>query len=119
MKKPITRKLHGLIDYSYAAIVPLLPELAGFNHNDDAKNLCRTVGGGALLYTALTKAEWGAVKVLPFKAHLLIDLSVSLFNISAPWVMGFNKNKAARNTFVAIGLIGTLASLATEAREMS
>lgn len=34
MDKPISRNLHGLIDYIYSAIVPLLPELAGFRKQE-------------------------------------------------------------------------------------
>jgi len=55
-----------LIDYTYAAIVPLLPEVAGFDSNQPATLFCRSLGGGALTYT-LTKARWGLFRILPFK----------------------------------------------------
>lgn len=118
MKKPISRQVHGAIDYTYAALVPLMPEIAGFKDEEKAALLCRVLGGGAFAYSALTKAEWGLYKVLPFKAHLLVDLSVSLFAIGAPWLLGFAGNKRARNAIVAIGAAGLLASLLTENEEM-
>jgi hypothetical protein len=119
MKKPITRQAHGAIDYAYAALVPFIPEIARFKKEKKATLLCRALGGGAFAYSALTKAEWGLYKILPFKAHLVVDLSVSLFAIGAPWLFGFSNNKAARNAVVAIGLAGLSASLLTEDQEMT
>ena len=118
MNKPVSRQLHGAIDYAYAALVPFIPEIAGFNKEEKANLLCKLLGGGALTYTALTKAEWGLVKLLPFKTHLIIDTSVSLLAIGAPWLLGFSGNKKARNAVVAIGAAGLLASLLTRNENM-
>ena len=114
MNKPISRELHGAIDYAYAALVPFIPKIAGFSDEEKANLLCKLLGGGALTYTALTKAEWGLIKLLPFKTHLMIDLSVSLMAIGAPWLLGFSDNKKARNAVIAIGAAGLMASLLTE-----
>ena len=119
MNKPISRQAHGAIDYTYAALVPFIPEMAGFKHEEKASLLCRVLGGGAFAYSALTKAEWGLYKVLPFKTHLVVDMSVSLFAIGAPWLLGFAGNKRARNAVVAIGAAGLVASLLTEREEIS
>ena len=116
MKKPISKNLHRLIDYSYALTVPLLPELVGFEDKTDAKILCRGLGAGALAYTLLTKARWGLFPVLPFKTHLLIDLTVSCFAIAAPFIFEFSKRSAARNTLLAVGAIGLTASLLTDTK---
>jgi hypothetical protein len=114
MKKPITRQAHGAIDYAYAALVPFLPQLVGFDDEEKADILCKVLGGGAFTYTGLTKAEWGLIKVLPFKAHLVVDTSVSILAIAAPWLLGFANNKRARNTVIAIGAVGLVASLLTK-----
>ncbi len=117
MNKPISKNLHGLIDYTYAAIVPLMPELAGFRKQKQAKMLCRSLGAGALTYTLLTKARWGLVPLLPFKAHLAIDFSVSCFALAAPWLLGFAQKNAARNALMAVGALGVAASLLTDPKE--
>ncbi|WP_114941175.1 hypothetical protein [Mucilaginibacter endophyticus] len=117
MNKPISKNLHGLIDYTYAAIVPVLPELAGFRKRETAKVLCRSLGAGALTYTLLTKARWGLIPLLPFKAHLAIDLSVSCLALAAPWLLGFSRKKTARNALLAAGIIGLTASLLTDPEE--
>jgi hypothetical protein len=117
MNKPISKDLHGLIDYSYALIVPFLPEVAGFDKDQTARTLCRSLGVGALGYSLLTKARWGLLRVLPFKAHLEIDFSVSCLALAAPWMLGFSKNKAARNALLAVGLMGLLAASLTDPKD--
>ena len=116
MDKPISKNVHGIIDYSYAAIVPHLPELIGFENQENATTLCRTLGGGALAYTLLTKAKWAPVPLIPFKTHLAIDLSVSLLALATPWLFGFSRHRAARNTLLAVGLTGIAASLLTDSK---
>jgi len=118
MKNPISRQAHGIIDYAYGAIVATLPEMAGFKEEESATKLCRVIAGGALAYSLLTKAEWGAAKVIPFKTHLLIDSTTSVFALAAPWLLGFSHNKRARNSVLIAGLVGLAASLLTEREEM-
>jgi hypothetical protein len=117
MWKPISKQTHGLIDYTYAALVPLLPELAGFSNIQSAKLLCRGLGAGALSYSLLTKARWGLIRVLPFKSHLLIDVSVSCLALAAPWLLSFSRHTAARNTLLLTGLSGLAAACLTAPSE--
>lgn len=66
----------------------------------------------------VTKAEWGAVQVMPYKAHLAIDFATSVFSLAAPWVFGFSRNTKARNTFLAMGLTGLVVGLLSRPEEM-
>ncbi len=118
MKKPITRRQHGAIDYAYGAAVAFLPEIVNIKNEKSATTLCRTLAAGALAYSLLTKAEWGAAKIIPFKTHLLIDFTTSLFAIGAPWLLGFSGNPKARNTLIGVGLAGLTASLLTQREEI-
>jgi hypothetical protein len=117
ISKPISKNLHGLIDYSYAVIVPFLPEIAGFEKQESATILCRNLGAGALAYSVLTKARWGLLQVLPFKAHLAIDLSVSCLAVVAPWILGFSGKTNARNALLATGVLGLVAVLLTDSKD--
>ena len=118
MKKLISRQTHGVMDYSYAAIVSSSPETIGFREEETATALCRLVGSGVLLSSLLTRYELGLVRVIPFKAHLAADVAAGLFTLAAPWLFGFSRNRAARNTFVAAGGFSILAGLMTEPKEM-
>jgi hypothetical protein len=118
MKKLISRQTHGVMDYSYAAIISSSPETIGFRDEETATALCRLVGSGVLLSSLMTRYELGLVRVIPFKAHLAADVGVGLFTLAAPWLFGFSRNDAARNTFVAAGAFSVLAGLLTEQKEM-
>ena len=118
MKKLISRQTHGVMDYGYAAMVSGSPEMIGFRDEETATALCRLVGSGVLLSSLMTRYELGLVRIIPFKAHLATDVAVGLFTLAAPWLFGFSRNKAARNTFVAAGAVSVLTGLLTEPREM-
>ena len=114
MEQPISRQTHGVIDYAYGALVAALPEAAGFSNEKNATTLCRVLAGGALTYSLLTDAEWGVAKVIPFKKHLLIDLSTNVLALGMPWLLGFAGNTKARNSILALALSGIAVSLLTK-----
>ena len=118
MNKPISRQLHGVLDYSASPLVAAAPALIGFSHDKTPSVLSYVVGGGILALTACTRAEWGLVKSVPFKTHLTLDVVTALTSLSAPWLLGFSKNKKARNTFLAIGATLLATGLLSEPEEM-
>ena len=112
--KPITKNIHGLIDYAYGITLPVLPQMIGFKNDKVAKVLFRGIGGVVLGYSAVTKAKWGLFRLLPFKAHLAIDLGINCAAIAAPWLLGFSRDKKARNTVIIAGCLGLAATLLTD-----
>jgi hypothetical protein len=119
MEQPISRQMHGVADYAYAPLMFTAPQLIGFEDEKQAATVCQIVGSGVLVATMLTKAEWGVVKVLPFKAHLALDVAVSLFSLAAPWIFGFARNTKARNAFLAMGAVGAVVTSLTRPEEMN
>ena len=118
MNKPISRPLHGLIDYHYAVIASAAPRLAGFQEEQTAANLARAVGGSVMLYSLFTSYERGLVKEIPYKTHLMLDFVGGVASLAMPWLFGFAHNTRARNTFLALGAFSVAASLLSEADEM-
>lgn len=118
MKKLISRQTHGALDYLYAGLITAAPRIFDYADEETATTLSRVVGGGVTLTSLLTRYELGAVRVLPFKAHLAADVAAGLFTLSAPWLFGFARNRAARNVFVGMGAFSVLAGLVTEPEEM-
>ena len=107
MEKPISRQLHGLItDYPYVALVGSAPETVGFKDEEAAVALCRTLAGGILVSSLLTRAEWGLVSGISFKTHLFLDVANGIFAGCAPYLFGFSENKRARNFFLVAGAFG-------------
>lgn len=109
MAMRLTRQQHGFTDYTYAPLVSIAPEMVGFEKEKTAAALCRILSSGIFMSGFTTKAEWGVLKVMPFKTHCILDIAAGLFAASAPWIFGFSKNKKARNTFLAMGAFGILA----------
>jgi hypothetical protein len=70
-----------------------------------------------LSYSLVTKARWGLSRLLPFKAHLAMDLSVGCLALAAPWLLGFSDKSTARNALLSIGLMGLAAALLTDQKE--
>jgi hypothetical protein len=116
--KLIPRPVHAVADYSYAALFSVAPELVGFTDEEIAARLSRVVSGGVLLTSLLTRYELGLVRVLPFKAHLGLDVAVGLLTLGAPFLFGFSGNRRARNFFVGLGAFSVLAGILTEPGEM-
>ncbi len=75
MEHPIPRRYHWLTDYSYVPTVATAPETVGFTDNKTATNLCRLFSGVILTQSIFTRAEWGVVKVMPYKAHVAMDFA--------------------------------------------
>lgn len=101
----IKRKQHGIADYAYAPLVWFAPKLVGFSNQPQANMACKAAAAGALTYALLTDAEWGAAKLLPYKAHLGIDFAVGLASLAAPWLLNVQHNKKARNTLLLMGAV--------------
>ncbi len=118
MDKPISRRVHALSDLAYAPTVAAAPEMLGFRDEEAAARLCRALGGGLMASSFFTRSETGVVRVIPFKAHLAIDLVNGVFALGAPWLFGFSHNRRARNAFLAIGAMNIMAGLLTRAEEM-
>ncbi|MBC6613038.1 hypothetical protein H8B15_19100 [Hymenobacter sp. BT507] len=118
MQKPISRRQHGFTDYSYIPLALALPKLAGFEEEETAVTLTRVLAGNILTSSLFTRAEWGLFKKIPFKTHLVLDVAVAVVAASSPWLFGFSKNKAARNSFLALGAFGLMAGTLSKPEEM-
>ncbi|MFD1140566.1 hypothetical protein ACFQ4C_05585 [Larkinella insperata] len=118
MEKPISRQQHGFTDYSYIPLVAAAPALANFKDQPTATLLTRVLSGSILATSLMTRAEWGAFRILPFKAHLAADAAVGTMTLAAPWLFGFAGHHRARNAFLAIGAFGLMAGLLSRPDEM-
>jgi hypothetical protein len=119
MFQPISRKQHGIADYSYVPSVMAAPNLARFTDDTTPARLSRAFAATSLVNTLFTRAEWGVVRALPYKAHLAIDAVSGVAAIAAPWMFGFANDRRARNTFLAMGLTTLAVTLMSRPEEMS
>ena len=71
MRKPISTKGHGFLDYMTAGLLVTLPRALGWS--DGVTRLLDASAATTVVYSLLTRYELGVVKALPMKAHLAID----------------------------------------------
>jgi hypothetical protein len=106
MIKGITKDWHGFIDYSYVPIVLAAPKLVGFEDEKWASDFCYALSAAVLGYSLLTDAKWGALKLIPYKTHAVLDFSTGVMALAAPWLLKAASNKKARNTLLLMGISG-------------
>jgi hypothetical protein len=92
----IPKSLHAWLDYPVALGLIAMPSILGLGAaNPAAFWLSVVVGFGALIATLLTDHQFGVLRVLPFKLHLVIDLAAGLTFLVAPFVLGLAGMEAA------------------------
>ena len=92
MNKPITTKVHGMLDYSIGLLLLFAPNLFGFaDMGGAAVWVPRLVGIATILQSLFTRYELGAVKALPMRMHLVNDYIAGALLVASPWLFRFHE----------------------------
>lgn len=67
------------------------PWLFGFNRGGAETWVFVILGVGALVYSLMTRYELGALKVIPFKVHLMLDIASGILLAASPWLFSFSE----------------------------
>ncbi|MBA3708727.1 MAG: hypothetical protein H0W83_07915 [Planctomycetes bacterium] len=102
MKKLISPRIHGVLDYAAGAAFLLAPHLFAFGGTPAL--ICYVIGLVHIGLTLVTAFPLGALKVVPFLAHRQIEAVVAAVIIAMPWFAGFSSDGKACWFFVAAGL---------------
>ncbi len=113
MYRPISPTVHGIIDYTTSTAAAVAPRLLDFP--DDAAAASYALAGGVSGLAATTRRSGAALRPLvPLKAHGITDLALGLALPALPWVLGFAKNKAARNFFLGLTAVTMVVTALTD-----
>lgn len=112
MRKPISPKTHGMIDYTTSSAVALAPKL--LNMPTRAAALCYGLAGGYTALSMMTRYPLGAKKVVPFKGHGAAEAVIGAALPFMPHLMGFTKSKKARNFFYGLTAMTAAVALMTD-----
>jgi hypothetical protein len=86
--RPVDATLHGVVDYTAGTtLITVFPKLAGIEGTRSARQI-RIAGAIHAGYSTLTDYPLGAVKLLPFKAHLAMDAIGAIALAATPFVTG-------------------------------
>jgi len=87
----LTSKLHGVADYGAAAGLIVLPFILNLGQSSPiALWLSVTTGIVVIIVSLLTDYYLGAVRIIPFKLHLVADLAVAILFTVAPFILHFS-----------------------------
>lgn len=95
MRKPISPRIHGVLDYTTSAAVAAAPAM--FDFPAPATRLFESLAGGYTGLSAFTDYPLAVKRTIPFKAHGAAELAIAAVLPALPWALGFADNKAARN----------------------
>jgi hypothetical protein len=103
MTRPISDRVHGVLDYALVAVFLNAPLVLGLHGS--AAAIAYWLAGIHLLLTGFTKFRLGVFRLIPFKIHGAIEVVAGVFVLAAPWIFGFAGNSAPRNCFLVIGVV--------------
>ncbi|WP_394749244.1 SPW repeat domain-containing protein [Spongiimicrobium salis] len=88
--KFVTKRIHAFLDYPVALALMVLPFVLGLGAvNTMALYLSVATGIAAFVLTLLTDHHLGALRVIPYKFHLIVDFAVAIVFILAPFIFSF------------------------------
>lgn len=108
--RPISPRAHGVLDYVTGATLVAAPSVLGLDGTRAGRAL-RAAGATHTGYSVLTKYQLGAVRVLPFRAHLALDGVGAVGLAASPWVFGFSSERRRRRRGVRRRSLGLRAWL--------
>jgi hypothetical protein len=103
VNKPISARVHGVLDY--ATVVAFLNAPMVFGFRGTPATIMYWFAGIHLLMTGCTDFPLGFFKFIPFKIHGAIETAAGAFLIIAPWVCGFAGDGVTRNFFIGVGVV--------------
>ncbi len=110
MQKPISPTLHGTLDYSTMAAALAAPRVLGFSRS--AAMATYSLATGYLALSALTDYPPAVKRAVPLKVHGATDVLLGVTLPLLPWVVGFARDRSARNFFLALtGITMTVTAL--------
>ena len=106
MAKILNPTIHGALDYALALTFLFIPGVLGFPHT--AAVLSQIVGVIYIGASLLTRYPLGALRLIPFPVHGVIESIMAVTWILMPWIFGFANHAPARTFFLLAG-VGLLA----------
>jgi hypothetical protein len=94
--KILPTKIHGALDYIVGIALILAPTIFGFSAMGGAEVwIPRALGVVLIVYSVFTDYEWGLIKTIDMRYHLMVDLLASLFLAASPFLFGFVKESSS------------------------
>jgi len=110
--KVISPRIHGYLDFLTVFIFLLAPTLLGLEQLSAI--LAYSLAVVHLIVTLASDFPFGVVKLIPFTVHGWIERMVGPLLIAIPFIFSFSNEEAARNFYIAMGIIIIVVSMLTD-----
>jgi hypothetical protein len=111
-RKPISPRMHGMIDYGTVAAVAAAPAI--LDVPPKARNLFEGLAASYGGLSSVTDYPLSLKRAVPFKAHGAVELAIGAVLPVMPWLLGFSENRAARNFCFGLTAFTLLVSALTD-----
>jgi VIT1/CCC1 family predicted Fe2+/Mn2+ transporter len=109
---PISRFLHGAIEYVAGVLLIAAPFLFGFDSNA-AVAVSIIAGVLVLVVAASTDGPTSLVNSIPLAAHVLLDYALAALLVASPFLFGFSGETAPTAFFIVLGVAHLLVTIGT------
>lgn len=99
----LTSRSHGILDYIFSLFVLVAPTL--FQMEGDFCTATYVLGVVHLVITALTRFEFGLIKLIPFRIHGLIEVVMALLLVGLAFWFNSQGNEFAFYFYLALAAI--------------
>ena len=110
MSRPITSRMHGMLDYPVGIALIAAPWIFGFSDITEATVVPIVIGLLIIGQSLITDYELSLANVLPMSAHLSMDILAGVVLAASPFVLGFadeGTNAWLPHVVVGLGLIAS------------
>src|SRR5918996_3397301 len=91
MRRPITSRMHAMLDYPLGVVLIATPWIFGFSDvGGAAVALPIIVGALAIGQSLFTDWELSVAKIVPLRVHLTLDSLAGIVLAISPFVFGFS-----------------------------
>ena len=110
--KVISPRIHGYLDFLTVFIFLLATTLLGLGQL--SAMLAYGLAVVHLIVTLASDFPFGVVKLIPFTVHGWIERMVGPLLIAIPFILNFSTEEAARNFYIAMGIIIIVVGMLTD-----
>jgi hypothetical protein len=86
----ISSKTHGVLDYTVSIILIVAPWVLGFARGGAETWVPVALGAISLVYSICTNYEYARFRVIPYRAHLVMDVLSGIVLAASPWLFRFS-----------------------------
>ena len=109
---PISRFVHGAIEYAVGVLLIAAPFLFGFKASA-AVAVSIIAGVLLLVIAASTDGPTSLINSIPIPVHLLLDLVLAAVLVASPFLFTFNDESAPTAFFIVLGVAHLLVTIGT------